>query len=254
MLVGYVDIVRELEIRRVLFEGAIRPSYRRQGIATRLLQRAMEHGQGLEADRVHIPFLERMSPASRLVERHGFSIARRHWRMRLSRDVNLPRAGLPPGFELRHFISGDEQRLTQIQNIAFEESWGFKPNTVAEVRYWVGFFRSEGIIFATLEDEVEGYCWARASEGDIWMMGVHPKYQRRGLGYSLLLAGIDSLRRQGVGEIELTVDSQNLPAIDLYRRVGFQKKEEILLYEKTLEGMKTVVTHCTSSVESRSTS
>lgn len=243
-LVGYVEVCRELEIGRVILEGAVHPAHRGRGIGAGLLEAALSHSQELGARLVHIPIPERMAAARRLAEGRGLAIVRRHWQMQLGSQAEIPQMNLPPGFGCRHFLAGDEDRLTALQNLAFAQSWGFRPNSVAEIGYRVGMSSccDEGILFISEGDKAVAYCWTRRDEcigsrqgtGHIWMMGVDPQYQGYGLGRAALLAGIDSLRRRGLKTIELAVDSQNLAARQLYESVGFERKGVILWYQRAL--------------------
>jgi ribosomal-protein-alanine N-acetyltransferase len=58
------------------------------------------------------------------------------------------------------------------------------------------------------------------SEGCGWIVtiGVHPRYQGRGIGTALLLAAERAL---GVSRIRLTVRRSNARAISLYERTGY---------------------------------
>ena len=64
------------------------------------------------------------------------------------------------------------------------------------------------------------------------MTGVHPSYRGRGLGRGIVLAGMEHLRAEGAGRIELEVDAGNVPARELYLSIGFRKIAESLWYEK----------------------
>ncbi|MFC1926658.1 GNAT family N-acetyltransferase [Chloroflexota bacterium] len=245
-LAGYADVSRELEIGRVIFDGAVHPACRRLGIGTKLLEQAIDHSRGMGASRAHIPIPEGMYPAQELVRKKGFVLIRRHWRLQLRVGAGLPPVNLPAGGSLRQFVPGDEERLARIQNLAFSGSWGFKPNSVDEIRYRVGmsFCCPEGIIFAVAGEEVVGYCWTRIDAeynrrygrkcGEVFMLGVNPDWQGRGVGRGVLLAGIDHLRLQGMGEVALTVDSENTSACALYEGLGFKRISELLWYGKEL--------------------
>lgn len=52
-------------------------------------------------------------------------------------------------------------------------------------------------------------------------MGVISRYRSKGLGRALLDASMDHAARCGITKVELTVYTHNLPAIGLYRSVGF---------------------------------
>lgn len=64
----------------------------------------------------------------------------------------------------------------------------------------------------------------RHSQNQAWVatVCVEPQYQRRGIASSLL-AESESQIRQPV--IKLSVRASNKPAIDLYRRFGYQEVE-----------------------------
>ena len=52
-------------------------------------------------------------------------------------------------------------------------------------------------------------------------MGVRKDYRRRGIGHRLIDKAIAKAKREGLERIELEVFASNVPAISLYRKVGF---------------------------------
>lgn len=52
-------------------------------------------------------------------------------------------------------------------------------------------------------------------------VSVWPKYQGLGIANQLMRKCIDHARGLGVGQIELEVDQRSLPAIALYKKLGF---------------------------------
>ena len=60
-----------------------------------------------------------------------------------------------------------------------------------------------------------------APHGEVYVLGVDPDAQGRGLGKALTLAGLAHLRERGVDHVLLYVEADNDPAVSLYRRVGF---------------------------------
>lgn len=240
LLVGYVDMVRELEIGRIIIDGAVHPAHRGRGIGSRLLEIAVAHGRKLRAEVVQIPVVNRMAASRSFVENKNFALVRRHWQMSLTR-YGGGRPRIPHGFELRHFVPGDEEGLCALQNLAFAGSWGFRPNTVEEIRYLVNtsLCHAEGILLITEGQRMVAYCWTVDDPVDkekacIRMMGVDPDYRGRGLGKAALVAGIEYLTKRGLKEIELLVDSRNPSAKRLYQSAGFKRKGTILWYQKRL--------------------
>ena len=57
--------------------------------------------------------------------------------------------------------------------------------------------------------------------GEVYVVGVAPQAQGRGLGASLTAAGINYLRGQNVDAIILYVDASNTAATQLYKKLGF---------------------------------
>jgi [ribosomal protein S18]-alanine N-acetyltransferase len=67
-----------------------------------------------------------------------------------------------------------------------------------------------------------GCFWAILDEAHITLLGVHPQYQRQGLGTLLLTALLDKARSIDMARATLEVRATNQGAIDLYERFGFQ--------------------------------
>ncbi|MEY3495799.1 MAG: mycothiol synthase, partial [Actinomycetota bacterium] len=57
--------------------------------------------------------------------------------------------------------------------------------------------------------------------GEIYVLGVDPEHQGKGIGKLLTLWGLNYLRRSGLDSAMLYVDSNNKNAIDLYTTLGF---------------------------------
>jgi mycothiol synthase len=66
-----------------------------------------------------------------------------------------------------------------------------------------------------------GYNWLKLEEdlGEIYVIGVDAP--GRGLGKSLMLAGLDRMRARGCTTAALYVEADNVPAVALYRSLGF---------------------------------
>jgi [ribosomal protein S18]-alanine N-acetyltransferase len=79
----------------------------------------------------------------------------------------------------------------------------------------------------SLEPETSGIIgfgcfWAILDEAHITLLGVHPQYQRQGLGKLLICALLDKARSIEMARATLEVRASNQGAIDLYERFGFQ--------------------------------
>ena len=70
-----------------------------------------------------------------------------------------------------------------------------------------------------------GFHWTKqhdARHGEVYVVGVAPAAQGRGLGRLLTLAGLHHLAGLGVDEVLLYVESDNAPAVAVYSRLGFE--------------------------------
>ena len=70
-----------------------------------------------------------------------------------------------------------------------------------------------------------GYIWLKiepgSPTGEVYVIGVHPDAAGRGLGRTLLAAGLERLRERGCTAATLYVEAHNAAAVSLYRSVGF---------------------------------
>lgn len=65
--------------------------------------------------------------------------------------------------------------------------------------------------------------WAILDEAHITLLGIHPHYQRQGLGQVLLLCLLQMARHRGLQWATLEVRVSNTAARSLYDRYGFQE-------------------------------
>ena len=228
---GLAILWPELPIRRAVLQMGISGTHSPQAVKQAILDAAIERVSGLPVDVLHTQIPSEDDAGRRLLHDAGFVPVRRYATMRWSGDV-LPNVDLPDGFTLKSFRAGhDVQTLTDIQNAAFGDSWGFCPNTVEQIeaRLASKSTTSEGILFITHGDDIAAYNWTIRPAGPggklgrIAMTGVHPDFRGMGLSRPTILAGMRWLASQGVEVIELEMDSSNLSAARVYRVAGLQE-------------------------------
>lgn len=119
----------------------------------------------------------------------------------------------PAGLRPREVLDHPNVRI-------YAEQWG-RPSDVGVV--------------AEIEGEDAGACWLRLLPEGVGLASVDaatpqlgiallPAYQRKGYGEPLLRAALGAARRAGYAQVALTVHPSN-PAIALYERCGFRKRE-----------------------------
>jgi mycothiol synthase len=249
-IVGYVDVMAELKIGRVVLNCLVHPQYREDGVATELIERAIDRARELKVKRVHVNIPEESVTARKLFVKMDFRFIRHFLELTLDlSEAHLREMGRI-GPRYRHMKGGEEDKLVQVQNRSFADTWGFNPNTVEEIVYRIGLpnCSPEDVILACDGDTVSGYCWTRIyggednvtrrGKGRIYMLGVDPDHRGKGIGKEVLVAGLSYLKGKGLGIVELTVDSENEAARALYRSAGFQVRRRSLWYEKVMDSTK----------------
>jgi len=175
-----------------------------------------------------------------ICEAAGMSVIRTH--LHLLRPGDQPTGiTLPPASTTRLATRADVATVTDIQNAAFTGSWGYSPNSEEEIAYRIFELPSiapDPVVIVTMDGQDLGYCWAHQervdSPGMVDMVGVLPHQQGKGLGKLVTAVGIDHLISIGATPVEITVDSENGPAIHVYESVGFRLHHRSVWYERAL--------------------
>jgi len=245
-IVGYLEVTPELNIGRIILNCLVHPKHRRRGLATRLFFGAMHRASELGASVAQVNILQDNLITAKLLSKLGFQPVRRFLELRLElADIDLPDVDFGAS-SCRRLKHGEEDKLTQIQNRSFIDTWGYNPNTVEEIAYRINLTNCspEDAALVYENEKPIGYCWTKmelaagttASEGKgrIYMLGVDPSYRGRGIGRKALLTGLRYLKNRNLKIAELTVDSENTVACALYRALGFGIRTISLWYEKPL--------------------
>ena len=92
------------------------------------------------------------------------------------------------------------------------------------------WFDPAGLLVADDADgSLLGFHWTKRHDehlGEVYVVGVSPAAQGRGLGRLLTLAGLHHLVAAGVAEVLLYVESDNSAAIHVYSGLGFDHAPE----------------------------
>ena len=161
--------------------------------------------------------------------RHGLTPERDLLQLQRALPIDAP---IPP-LEVRAFVPGrDEPAWVDVNNRAFaahpeQGGWTIDDVVAREAEPW---FDREGFL---LHHDAEtgalaGFVWTKVHAdasprlGEIYVIGVDPGFQGRGLGRTLTLVGLDWLHRErGIHQGMLFVDATNAPAMAMYTRLGF---------------------------------
>lgn len=204
-----------------VWEIAVAPAARRRGLGRRLLNTARRHAPDPCWAHGDHP------AARRLAAEHRLEAQRALHRMTRPGISELPAAAappLPPGARLADFSPGDEAAWLALNAAAFAHDPDQGHLAIADLRarFVEPWFRRVDLRILWAEGTAVGTCWVKQTELDaeIYVLGIHPHAQGRGLGRALLHDALT--RHPRAAQFSLYVDGANRGAIALYRRVGFQ--------------------------------
>lgn len=226
-LVGYGQLDRGSA------ELAVHPEHRRRGIGSTLLDRVLESQPDARVW-AHGPH----PAAAPLAASRGLVVVRELWLMAAPPPSDAPLPDPPDGVVVttfdpdrdaadwlavnaRAFASHPEQgRMTRDDlDARLAEPW-FDPN---------GFWLARDDAGALL-----GSMWTKIENGvgEIYVLGIDPAAQGRGLGGLLTATAMHAFAQQPLTEIELYVEGDNTAAIRTYQRAGFRRRRADVQYAR----------------------
>ncbi|MFP3913876.1 MAG: mycothiol synthase [Actinomycetota bacterium] len=158
--------------------------------------------------------------------RHGFRPEREL--LRMGRALPANEAPVWGAARVAGFRPGtDEDAWLEVNNAAFAGHPENGSLTVEDLarRMRTRWFDPEGLRMAWEKGRLAGFCWTKVhgrEEGEIYIIGVHPRFQGRGLGRALVLEGMRWLSDHGCDRVFLYTEGSNRGAVALYRDLGFQ--------------------------------
>jgi mycothiol synthase len=254
VLAGYAHLDTTDPVEGASAELAIEPGHRRRGLGRALVDavaadtpgrlRLWAHGQG--------------EGAVRLARAMGFRRERMLWQMRRSLYSALPDPRWPDGVTLRTFRVGeDEEAWLDVNNRAFADhpdqgQWTLDDVRMREQEPW---FDPDGFFLAEQDGRLVGFHWTKVHQhsaephqhddgerhehahehdpmGEVYVVGVDPSMQGRGLGPALTLRGLQHLRHAGLSQVMLYVDETNTAAINTYERLGFARWDVDICFQQ----------------------
>ncbi len=141
------------------------------------------------------------------------------------------------GFDVATFRMGvDERAWLRANNAAFagHPENGSMTRRDLEHRIAQTWFDAHGFFLVWDHDELAGSCWTKIHDdgvGEIYIVGVAPGWEGRGLGRSLICHGLDYLgNARHVTKAKLYVEADNDRAVGLYKDLGFETTRVIEAY------------------------
>ena len=229
-------------------DGYVHPEHRGKGIGSAIIalgeaRAAAQIEQQPEGARVILynSVLIEDTAAHTLLEAHGYSLARTHWRMGIEMDAPPPEPVWPAGITVRTAIPGqDERAVFAIIEEVFQDHWGHTPRDYNE---WLRRHASRAEFdpslwfLAMAGDEIAGVAVNRMRLAGGWVgtLGVRRPWRKHGLGLALLYQSFGAFYRRGVKGVSLGVDAQSLTgATRLYERAGMRPIMRIATFAREL--------------------
>lgn len=235
-LLGYVQISDDGHA-----EGFVVPPARGAGVGTQLVGRILSGCPDLPSMAMWAH--GDLPGAKALATRFDAVRARELRQMSRPADAPLPEVSLPEGISLRAFVPGsDDDAWLEVNAAAFATHPEQGKWTKADLEARIGepWFDPEGFLLAVDEDDtLLGFHWTKvhpddpqgpsarpSGEGEVYVVGIAPRAQGRGLGRALTVAGLRHLaavRRGGrpLAKVILYVDAENTSAVRMYESLGF---------------------------------
>ena len=145
----------------------------------------------------------------------------------LGHDLDALPESRPVAVELRRARRADRDDVLAVDHCAFPSFWQLDSNGLDEA---VGATPRTRFRIAERHPSVNapltGYaiCGRAGTRGYVQRLAVHPELQRQGLGWALMVDGMEWLKRRGVQRAMVNTQVGNDVALALYERLGFKRE------------------------------
>jgi mycothiol synthase len=220
---GYLNLTEE----PAMAELVVHPNARRHGIGSAMARTGLSEG----GEGARIWAHGNLEPARATAAALDLIVVRELLQMRRPL-TDLPAATIPEGVRITTYSGpADDAELLRVNNAAFAwhpEQSGWTEADIAE-RRGEPWFDPGGLFMAVDErtDKLLGFHWTKVHAGDlgeVYVVGVDPAAQGRGLGAALTLIGLHHLAErlsESPPTVMLYVEAGNSAAVKTYRRMGF---------------------------------
>jgi mycothiol synthase len=248
-VVGYLDLAPATAEGPAMAELVVHPQWRRRGIGSAMARMALaEGGRG-----TRVWAHGNLEPARATAAAVGLTPARELLQMRrpltgaarpATSSTDLPPAEIPVGVRISTYRGPDDDaELLRVNNAAFAwhpEQSGWTHADIAERRS-EPWFDAAGL-FMAFDDQTGkllGFHWTKVHNsdlGEVYVVGVDPAAQGRGVGATLTLIGLHHLAERLSGAhqptVMLYVEADNSAAVNTYRRLGFEVSNVDVAYTR----------------------
>ena len=229
-------------VHRVQAAGAVRPTHRRQGLGTKLMQHGLATAEALHA--LHHPTLqlvvesiygEHVQGAVALYRAAGMTATKRSRHMRHPLGTAIPDAPIPSGLRIEGYTAATDEEFRAVRNEAVEDSGGsqltaeewnvvavnanFRPELSFLLRD-VETGTAAGILLVVSWEAETAATGIR--DAYFRVIASRPAYEQRGVAEALISHVLREAQDQGYGRASLRVDADGSSTeFGVYESAGF---------------------------------
>ena len=121
--------------------------------------------------------------------------------------------------EIRPMASDDLDEVMEIEKVSFSVPWT-KSDFEDSINKQMALY-----LVAVMDERIVGYCglWGVIDEGQINNVAVSKEYRGRKIGFKMLTELLSKGNDMGLEAFTLEVRTSNMPAIALYKKLGFEE-------------------------------
>lgn len=212
----------------------VEPSHRAAGIGEAIVAEMLRNTKGP----LQIWALGNRPGAQELARKAGFTADRELLIMKSPLTAPFKKPVIPQGFEIRPFrVGADEVAWLEVNARAFTSHPEQGRMTLDDLHQRMAepWFDPAGFFVAVRIDNgaIVGFHWTKRQSvvlGEVYVIGVDPTVESRGLGKALLLTGLRHLRERRLADVLLYVEGDHQRAIGLYESFGFTVSSRDVMY------------------------
>jgi len=212
------------------------PRYRGTEIENKLHEKAMAYFKSKGLKEAEITLLDDQPHLERFFSSMGYNVHRVYLLMKRRLD-EIPVYHTIRGLSVQSAKKEELQEVVNVANKSFSDAFSyydFEPATAEELRQQMQMLdvSFEDIKIAYLRGEPVGYVYL--IKESVAGIGVVKEQRRSGIGGALLIEGLKRLKAKGLKEASLGVNAENQPALNLFRKYGFQSSKRIIFMKRKI--------------------
>lgn len=239
-------------VHRVHAAGAVRPTHRRRGLGTKLMQHGLASAEALHA--LHHPTLqlvvesiygEHVHGAVALYQAAGMTATRWAWHMKHPLGTAIPDVPIPDGLRIEGYTAQTDEEFRAVRNGAVQGDLGRSQLSAEEWKVSVvnSSFRPElsfllrDVETATAAGVLLVVSWEAETvatgirDAYFRVIATRPAYEGRGVAESLISHTLQAAQDQGYGRASLRVDADgSKKEFVVYESAGFVTQDTQVHY------------------------